>query len=105
MSGEGTDQELLRELEQELRVRLRALAVARGDAVDPEIEKLRAILDRFDTLMEGDSGPEVPEDLDRRVAASRLELVKLRSGEVTRRDAIGRIRLILLSTSGSTRDP
>lgn len=102
MSGKGPDQSSLRELEIELRARLSELAVARRDVVELEIEDVEATLDGYDSVLEGNPDSSVPDDLPQRVAASRLELAKLRAGDVNRRDAIGLIRLMLLPPFGDT---
>jgi len=90
------------DIEEELRKVLRAIATVQEDDLDRGIEECEEVLDRYESRLQDeellDSGA-----LGKRIAAARVELGKLRSRDVPRRDAIGRIRLILLPQSGGGR--
>ncbi len=94
----------LRKLESDLKAGLHAVAAAHDDGLAEEIDRVETVLDRYQSFLEGK--PDEPEnrDLARRLSAGRLELERLRSGEIARREAVGRIRLILLPQSRGATD-
>lgn len=101
MSGAESKPSGLPQLASELRTGLHKVAAASGEELEERIDRVDAILDRYQGAVEDASGGEGRDDnLRRRVAASRLELEKLRSDDVSRREAVGRIRLMMLSAGG-----
>lgn len=100
MTDERPNRSVPQELESALRAGLRAVAVARKDGLTEGIDDVEAILDQYESHLEGKSDQSSdPDNLARRVAACRMELEKLRVGDVDRREVVGRIRLMLLPQS------
>jgi len=82
----------------ELRAALRGVAEADEEELGERIDEVEELLDRYDAEAEsGADDRDGPSRFMERTAAARVELERLRAGEVPRRDAVGRMRLILLS--------
>jgi hypothetical protein len=95
------DDPVLRSRALELEIRIRAtltqLAIAPDGAMSQELADLDRYLSDLDRLrMEsGNGGLRWPPDAAERLAVCRVETERLRVGKTRRRDAIGKIRLLI----------
>lgn len=104
MSADASQSGSFEDLQSDLKSALHALAAAQDEDLGNRIEGVGKVLDRYQGFLEGLPDSQEHRDLARRLSASRLELERHRAGEIPRRDAVGRIRLILLRPSAGPSD-
>jgi hypothetical protein len=83
-------------LEIQVRTSLTQLAIAPDGALEEELSTLDLRLSELDRLrLESEGKLRWPPDAAQRLAVCRLETSRLREGKARRRDAIGKIRLLI----------
>ncbi|MEX1256031.1 MAG: hypothetical protein WEG36_00280 [Gemmatimonadota bacterium] len=93
------------ELEIQARTTLTQLAIAPDGAMAEELSALDHKLEELDRLrIESEGRLRWPPDAAQRLAVCRLETRKLREGKTRRRDAVGKIRLLIPRFGGETSD-
>lgn len=83
-----------------LRDGIRNLAFASDDDLSDEIASLEAALDGLENLLSRGASIPWPGPVRERLGACRLELERLRTGRASRRDVVGRLRLIVPGRAG-----
>lgn len=86
--------------EARLRDGIRDLALAPDEDLSEEIASVEAALDALEDLLDRGVSLPWPDPVRERLGACRLELERLRTGHTSRRDAVGRLRLLVPGRSG-----